>query len=199
VVHYPVSNWKYFNLAFTCDDGAREAVTGVPVSTSHVRRQFAPMCDQIGQLIDCFDDWNTWVVCDRDPMARWADGRVVLVVTPPIRCSSTRRRVPTMALEDAVFLGHLLADEAPDFSTVFDGFESRRPGRVQLISRLVRDMVCHPQGERARRRTELLSAMPYRDLYDEFSWLYGTNDATPVPGGLLDPRRDRKLTEVLAS
>lgn len=199
VVHYPVSNWKYFNLAFTRDDGAREAVLGVPVSASHVRRQFAPMCDQIDQLIGCSDEWKTWVVCDRDPVPHWADGRVVLVGDAAHPMLQYAAQGAAMALEDAVFLGHLLADEDPDFGAVFDDFVSRRTGRtgqVQLISRLMCDEICHPQGERAQRRTELFSALPYRDLYDEFTWLYGTHDATPAPGSLLDPQRSRRLAEV---
>lgn len=79
IVHYPLKGGKLFNLVATCHDDAPEPVTGKPVSNEHVLRNFTQACARPRRIIEQGEDWKLWVLCDRDPVRGWVDGRVTLL------------------------------------------------------------------------------------------------------------------------
>ena len=79
IVHYPLSGWKRFNLVVTYHNDAPEPVAGKPVSHEEVRRGFEHVNPVARQIIEKGRDWKLWVLCDRDPVMNWQDGRVVLL------------------------------------------------------------------------------------------------------------------------
>ncbi len=107
-VHYPIGGGKYLNLAATRDDGATEAVTGKPVERNHVRREFPQLADNARRLLELGADWKSWVLCDRDPVDGWTDGRVVLLGDAAHPMLQYAAQGACMALEDAVLLGDVL-------------------------------------------------------------------------------------------
>jgi 2-polyprenyl-6-methoxyphenol hydroxylase-like FAD-dependent oxidoreductase len=79
MVHYPIAGGKSFNMAVTIDNGARAEAIGVPVTRDEVRETFADARAEIRMILDRGRDWRSWVLCDRDPVATWTDGPVVLL------------------------------------------------------------------------------------------------------------------------
>ena len=79
IVHYPLKGWKVFNLVVTFHNDVREAVAGKPVSREEVEQGFEHIHPRPKQVIDHGTDWKLWVLCDRDPVRNWVDGRVALL------------------------------------------------------------------------------------------------------------------------
>jgi 2-polyprenyl-6-methoxyphenol hydroxylase-like FAD-dependent oxidoreductase len=79
IVHYPLSGWKVFNLVATYHNEATEPVAGKPVADSEVMRGFLHVHDHVQRIVRRGKNWKQWVLCDRDPVENWVDGRVVLL------------------------------------------------------------------------------------------------------------------------
>ncbi len=176
LVHYPLSGWKVFNLVVTSHNNAPEAVSGMPVSHDEVRRGFAHIHPKAMQIIDFGTDWKLWVLCDRDPIARWFDGRVVLLGDAAHPTLQYLAQGACMALEDAVRLSHEIDAAGADFPRAFEAYNQGRMARtaqVQLDSRRMGDLIFHPAGEQARERNEIMRSMSLDEYYDRMNWLYG--------------------------
>ena len=104
IVHYPLSGWKVFNLVVTTHNDAPEPVAGKPVSDEEVRRGFAHVHERAQKIIAHGRDWKLWVLCDRDPVETWVDGRVALLGDAAHPMLQYFAQGACMALEDAVCL-----------------------------------------------------------------------------------------------
>ncbi|MFF4652872.1 FAD-dependent monooxygenase [Streptomyces sp. NPDC001380] len=176
VVHYPVGNGGFLNLAATRDDGATEAVTGVPVPKERVLGEFPQLSEVPRTLLGLGEDWRSWVLCDRDPVERWTDRRVVLVGDAAHPMLQYAAQGACQALEDAVVLGELVDAGEAGFEQCFEAFADERrerTGAAQLVAREMGRRLYHPAGEAARRRNAVLAALSARDLRERVAWLHG--------------------------
>src|SRR5688572_15587906 len=114
VVHYPLSGWKLFNLVVTFHNDAPEPVAGKPVPAEEVRSGFAHIHERPRRIIEQGRDWKLWVLCDRDPVLEWQDGRVVLLGDAAHPMLQYFAQGACMALEDAVCLAGCLEAAAGD-------------------------------------------------------------------------------------
>lgn len=198
-VHYPIGNGGLLNLAATRDDGATEAVTGVPVPKERVLGEFPRMSGTARRLLGLGEGWRSWVLCDRDPVERWTDRRVVLVGDAAHPMLQYAAQGACQALEDAVVLGELIGADAAEFEQRFEEFAGRRrerTGAAQLVAREMGRRLYHPAGGAARRRNAMLAALSAQDLYDRVAWLHGARvglrgatDDEPAGGGPVTGRR----------
>ena len=108
LVHYPLSGWKVFNLVITCHNDAPEPVAGKPVPRDEVMRGFAHVHEKARQIIDLATEWKLWVLCDREPVEKWVDGRVVLLGDAAHPMLQYMAQGACMAMEDAVCLSHMV-------------------------------------------------------------------------------------------
>lgn len=184
-VHYPIGGGKYLNLAATRDDGATEAVAGKPVERSHVQREFLQLADNAQRLLELGADWKSWVLCDRDPVDSWTDGRVVLLGDAAHPMLQYAAQGACMALEDAVLLGDLLDGSAGDLSAAgdiawrwekYNAERQERTAKAQLVAREMGRQLYHPEGAEAQARNVMLSSLSDADLYDKVAWLHGARD-----------------------
>jgi 2-polyprenyl-6-methoxyphenol hydroxylase-like FAD-dependent oxidoreductase len=175
IVHYPLSGWKVFNLVVTYHNDAPEPVAGKPVPEEEVRRGFAHVCGRAQNIIRHGRDWRMWVLCDRDPVDTWIDGRVALLGDAAHPMLQYMAQGACMAMEDAV----CLADSLAKTDTLESGLETYRARRVlrttrvQLMSRAMGDHVYHPAGPHAALRNVIMSAKSQSDWYVVLDWLYG--------------------------
>ena len=109
IVHYPLSGWKVFNLVVTYHNDAPEPVAGKPVSEEEVRRGFTHVCERARDIIRHGKDWHLWVLCDRDPVDNWVDGRVALLGDAAHPMLQYMAQGACMAMEDGVCLADSLA------------------------------------------------------------------------------------------
>ncbi len=176
IVHYPLSGWKVFNLVVTYHNDAPEPVAGLPVEEEEVMRGFRHVHETAQQLIRIGTNWKLWVLCDRDPVDRWVDGRVALLGDAAHPMMQYFAQGACMAMEDAVALTHSIAGRPGDVTAALGDYQGRRvlrTARVQLQSRAIGDHIYHPAGAHAALRNDILSSKSPQQFYDDLAWIYG--------------------------
>ncbi len=176
IVHYPLSGWKAFNLVVTYHNDAPEPVAGKPVTAEEVMQGFTHVAPIAKKIIDRGTDWKMWVLCDRDPVLNWVDGRVAILGDAAHPALQYMAQGACMALEDAVCLSHELAAWKEDLPRAFEEYRKKRvhrTARIQIQSRLVGDHIYHPASGHAALRNAMMRAMSVEDYYDSLQWLYG--------------------------
>jgi salicylate hydroxylase len=191
IVHYPLHGWKLFNLVVTYHNDAPEPVAGKPVSHDEVRKGFEHVAPIARQIIDKGQDWKLWVLCDRDPVMNWVDGRVALLGDAAHPMLQYFAQGACMAMEDAVCLSAELGASPENVEQVLQSYQERRrlrTARVQLQSREIGQHVYHPAGAHAALRNEVMSARSPDQWYDQVEWLYGS---TGLEGAVSSETRAR--------
>ncbi|MGW3953561.1 3-hydroxybenzoate 6-monooxygenase [Streptomyces sp. NPDC004752] len=184
-VHYPIASGEFLNLAVTRDDGAREAVAGVPVPRERVLGEFPGLGAFARRLLELGRDWRTWVLCDRDPVGTWTQGCVALLGDAAHPMLQYAAQGACQALEDAVVLGGFLDGSVPgDVPRRLERYAAARrarTARAQRVARQVGERLYHPAGRAAAERNAMLGALSVTDLYDAVQWLHGERAFT-APG-----------------
>ena len=176
IVHYPLSDWKCFNLVVTYHNHAPEPVAGFPVEPEEVRSGFEAVSPKIKRVIDSSRNWKLWVLCDRDPIENWSDGRIVLLGDAAHPMMQYFAQGACMALEDAVCIADSIALCEGNFETAFAIYQKERvlrTARVQLQSRAIGDFIYHPGNIEAQLRNEVMRAKSADDWYRDLDWIYG--------------------------
>lgn len=176
IVHYPLSGWKLFNLVVTYHNDAPEPVAGKPVEAEEVMQGFRHVAPLARKIIEHGRDWKLWVLCDRDPVLNWVDGRVTILGDAAHPTLQYMAQGACMAMEDAVCLAESMGSVGCDIPRAFDLYRQRRvhrTARIQIQSRLMGDHIYHPDGGHAALRNAMLRAMSTDDYYDSLQWLYG--------------------------
>jgi 3-hydroxybenzoate 6-monooxygenase len=179
LVHYPLKNGKVFNLVVTTDNDAPEAVAGRPATKDQVHANFPHICDQARQIIEHGENWKLWVLCYREPIATWTDGRVTLLGDAAHPMLQYFAQGAAMAMEDAVCLAHMIDTHGSDYAGAFSAYNrarAPRTGRVQIGSRLIGEFIYHPDGARAEIRDVAMRANTADGFYDSLDWLYRKQD-----------------------
>ena len=177
IVHYPLRGWKLFNLVVTYHNDAPSPEAGVPVSHEEVRKGFEHVAPVAREIIERGQNWKRWVLCDRDPVDNWIDGRVVLLGDAAHPMMQYFAQGACMAMEDAVAIAHVLGDEGGDINTALKHYRDLRylrTGRVQLQSREIGQHIYHPGGAHASLRNAVMRSKSPTDWYDTVAWLYGS-------------------------
>ncbi len=174
LVHYPLSDWTAFNLVVTYHNDAPAPVAGQPVAHEEVRKGFTHIHPRAQEIIEIGRDWKLWVLCDRNPVRRWCEGRVALLGDAAHPMMQYMAQGACMALEDAVVLSDCLAENpVPEALQAYESKRYQRTARVQLQSRAMGDHVYHPEGAHADLRDSLMQAKSTADWYAALGWLYG--------------------------
>jgi 3-hydroxybenzoate 6-monooxygenase len=191
IVHYPLSGWKLFNLVVTFHNHAPEPVAGKPVAIEEVLQGFSHVHPRALTIIEHGRDWKLWVLCDRDPILDWRDGRVVLLGDAAHPTLQYMAQGACMAMEDAVCLAAEVAAAPDDIAGAFEAYRLKRvhrTARIQIQSRLIGDHIYHPDKGHAALRNAIMGAMTPEDYYDSLQWLYGGTGLAGGPGAF-DARR----------
>jgi 3-hydroxybenzoate 6-monooxygenase len=178
LVHYPLSGWKVFNLAITCHNDAPEPVAGKPVTEDEVMKGFAHINERARKLIRHGKDWKLWVLCDREPVSNWVDGRVALLGDAAHPMLQYMAQGACMAMEDAVCLARMMASFPGAIEKALDAYKSQRllrTARVQLQSRAIGEHIYHPDGVHAALRNSMMRGRTSADWSESLAWLYGWN------------------------
>lgn len=177
IVHYPLKGWKMFNLVVTYHNDAPSPEAGIPVSHDEVRKGFEHVSPVARQIIDRGQSWKRWVLCDRDPVQNWIDGRVVLLGDAAHPMLQYFAQGACMAMEDAVGLAAMMERHGNDIPTALQRYQELRrlrTARVQLQSREIGQHVYHPAGAHAELRNAIMRAKSDSDWFETIAWLYGS-------------------------
>jgi salicylate hydroxylase len=189
LVHYPISGGRQLNIAVSLDNGATEALAGVPQRRSEVLGLFPALGGTARRLLALGDGWRSWVLVDRDPVERWADGRVVLLGDAAHPMLHYAAQGACQALEDAVVLGELADCPPAELPQRFSKYTAERQLRTAPVQQAARDSIAlwHPAGAAARARNVLLAGLSQSELQDHLAWLHaspfrpaGQRNSTPI-------------------
>ncbi len=176
VVHYPLQGWKTFNLVVTCHDDAPEPVAGRAVPAEQVVAAFRHLHPLVRSIIGQGRDWRLWVLCDRDPVERWVEGRVALLGDAAHPMLQYMAQGACMAMEDAVCLARAMQGHGGAVEpalAAYNAARALRTARVQLLSRAMGEHVYHPAGAHAALRNAIMAAKTQAEWRETLAWLYG--------------------------
>lgn len=178
IVHYPLKGWKVFNLVVTYHRDVKEAIAGKPVAKEEVAQGFEHIHPKARQIIEHGSDWKLWVLCDREPISNWVDGRVALLGDAAHPMLQYFAQGACMAMEDAVALAHCVEHFGADVEDALKSYQNMRKvrtARVQMNSRLIGEYIYHPDDAKAAVRNSIMRGMSADDWYNQLNWLYGSN------------------------
>ena len=177
IVHYPLKGGSVFNLVVTYHRDVTEPIAGKPVSKEEVAQGFEHIHPKARQIIEHGDNWKLWVLCDRDPVTNWLDGRVALLGDAAHPMLQYFAQGACMAMEDAVALTHVLStmDDMDKALETYQAMRTVRTARVQLNSRMIGEYIYHPDGAKAAVRNHVMGGMSAADWFAKLDWLYGSN------------------------
>jgi salicylate hydroxylase len=175
IVHYPLQGWKTFNLVVTYHNDAAEPAAGKPVSEDEVSSGFQHVHPTAQSIIRHGRDWRLWVLCDREPVQNWVDGRVALLGDAAHPMLQYLAQGACMAMEDAVCLSAMVAayHDVEAALLAYNAGRALRTARVQLMSRAVGEHVYHPAGAHAALRNAMMRAKTQPQWRESLAWLYG--------------------------
>lgn len=188
VVHYPLSGWKVFNLVVTYHNDAPAPVAAKPVSVEEVRRGFEHIHALPRSIIEHGIDWKLWVLCDRDPVLGWVDGRIGLLGDAAHPMLQYFAQGACMAMEDAVCLAAEMDGADGDIPAALDAYRGKRverTARVQLQSRWIGENIYHPSGAHALLRNTIMKSRTPEQWYDSVQWIYGGNGLMGGAGAVM--------------
>ncbi len=176
IVHYPLQGWKSFNLVVTYHNDAPEPVAGKAVSEDEVMAGFHHVHPKAQSIIRHGRDWKLWVLCDREPVENWVDGRVALLGDAAHPMLQYMAQGACMAMEDAVCLAHMMEAHQGAIEPALKAYNAHRvlrTARVQLQSRAIGEHVYHPAGAHAALRNAIMATKTQDEWYDAVAWIYG--------------------------
>jgi 3-hydroxybenzoate 6-monooxygenase len=179
LVHYPLRNWELFNLVAVFHSDRYEEGWNAVGAKDEMMRCFEGVDDRPMSMLKKVEDWRMWVLCDREPIEDWSDGRVTLLGDAAHPMLQYFAQGACMASEDAVCLADMVEKFDGDFAAAFQGYQKARylrTARVQMTARFLGD-IYHAAGPvRELRNMVFGGATPAdADPHAGLAWLYGGN------------------------
>ena len=174
LVHYPLHRGEVYNLVVVFHSSRYEEGWDTYGDPSELRERFAGQHPKVREFLAMANEWKMWVLCDREPVSRWTQGRVTLLGDAAHPMLQYLAQGGCMAIEDAVVLARSLAEAQGDFNTAFLGYQQQRylrTARVQLTARMYGDVYHATDAVRDLRRQMLAGRTP-EQAYAGMSWLY---------------------------
>ena len=154
------------------------------MGVAEVMQGFRHVHPQAQGIIRQGQDWKKWVLCDRDPVENWVDGRVALLGDAAHPTLQYLAQGACMAMEDGVCLAEQLTHHPGQPKAALESYRRLRvlrTARVQLQSRAVGEHIYHPAGAHAALRNAIMAAKTDAQWYDTLDWLYGHGATQLLP------------------
>ena len=178
LVHYPLRRGELFNLVavFHSDQYSNRDSEGWNTygDTSELTERFASACPQVRALLAKIDTWKMWVLCDREPVKNWTDGRVTLLGDAAHPMLQYLAQGAGQAIEDAVVLREALRHTRGDVGKAFQKYQQARylrTGRVQLTARFYGD-IYHASGVQRELRNQMFQSGLESAGFAGLTWMY---------------------------
>ena len=170
-VHYPLRNWEVFNLVAVFHSDTYVEGWNEPGDRVELMERFSMIGPRPMSLLTIPKDWRMWVLCDREPISEWTDGRVTLLGDAAHPMLQYLAQGACMAIEDAVCLADKVMETGGDVAAAFLAYQQARylrTARVQVTARYLGDLY-HAAGPVRELRKEMLSSGPPGG---GLTWLY---------------------------
>jgi 2-polyprenyl-6-methoxyphenol hydroxylase-like FAD-dependent oxidoreductase len=175
LVHYPLRRGELYNLVAVFHSDHYEEGWNTEGSKELLWQHFKNQVPQVLRMLERIETWRMWVLCDREPVKNWSEGRVTLLGDAAHPMLQYLAQGACMATEDAVILAEKAAAQPDDPAAAFKAYQQERylrTARVQIMARVYGDFY-HARGPTAELRDQLLSGRTPKQAYDGIAWLYG--------------------------
>lgn len=180
LVHYPLHRGDIFNLAAVFHSDRYEEGWDTFGDPEELNTRFQGEHEDVLTMLGKIESWRMWVLCDREPIRDWSQGRVTLLGDAAHPMLQYLAQGACMATEDGVCLATRVAANGDDFETAFLEYQQLRylrTARVQLTARMFGD-IYHAMGATADLRNAMLGAQDPSKPGEGMAWLYEGLDDT---------------------
>ena len=174
LVHYPLRRGELFNLVAVFHSNKYDEGWNTFGDTAELNERFAHAVPQVRELLERIETWKMWVLCDREPVQNWTDGRVTLLGDAAHPMLQYLAQGAGQAIEDAVVLGEALRHTGGDVASAFQKYQQARylrTGRVQLTARFYGD-IYHASGVARELRNRMFQGGQEAAGFAGLQWMY---------------------------
>ncbi|MBG9387221.1 3-hydroxybenzoate 6-monooxygenase [Caenimonas aquaedulcis] len=174
LVHYPLRRGELFNLVAVFHSNKYDEGWNTFGDTAELNERFAQAVPQVRELLGKIETWKMWVLCDREPVKNWSDGRVTLLGDAAHPMLQYLAQGAGQAIEDAVVLGEAMHASGGDVAAAFlkyQGARYLRTGRVQLTARFYGD-IYHASGVQRELRNRMFQSGTESAGFAGLKWMY---------------------------
>jgi len=173
VVHYPVSNWRNFNVVVAVEGSLPDDGWKTPAHSGEVPKRLPGVCEELALLLAAPASWMRWPGADLPALPQWSKGRVALLGDAAHATLPFLAQGAVMALEDAVVLSREVAHTA-ELAAALRGYESLRRPRTARVQEQSRGMsrIYHAGGVVAAARNLTLRLAGPSYALGRLEWIY---------------------------
>ncbi len=174
-VHYPLRRGELYNLVAVFHSDRYEEGWDAEGSKELLWQHFQGQRPEVLRMLECIETWRMWVLCDREPVKNWSQGRVTLLGDAAHPMLQYLAQGACMATEDAVVLADKVAAQPDDLPAAFQAYQQERylrTGRTQVMARVYGEFY-HARGVTAELRDMAIGGRTPEQNYDGIAWLYG--------------------------
>ena len=113
-VHYPLRRGELYNLVAVFHSDHYEEGWNAEGSKELLWKHFQGLRPEVLRLLERIETWRMWVLCDREPVKNWTQGRVTLLGDAAHPMLQYLAQGACMATEDAVVLAEKVAASPDD-------------------------------------------------------------------------------------
>jgi 3-hydroxybenzoate 6-monooxygenase len=178
LVTYPLRRGELFNLVAVFHSDKYEEGWNTFGDTAELAERFKDAHPTVKELLGKIETWKMWVLCDREPVKNWSDGRVTLLGDAAHPMLQYLAQGAGQAIEDAVVLGEALKHCQGDFAKAFQKYQEKRylrTGRVQLTARFYGD-IYHASGVMRELRNQMFQSGKEAAGFAGLKWMYSGID-----------------------
>ena len=171
-VHYPLRRGELYNLVAVFHSDRYEEGWNEEGSADLLWQHFKGQRPEVLRMLERIETWRMWVLCDREPVKNWSQGRVTLLGDAAHPMLQYLAQGACMATEDAVVLAEKAAASPERSAGGVQGLRAgalsaHRPGADhgarlwRFLSRARRHRrIARPGARPAARRSKLTTASP---------------------------------------
>jgi 3-hydroxybenzoate 6-monooxygenase len=174
LVTYPLRRGELFNLVAVFHSDKYDEGWDTYGDAAELTERFKDAHPTVKALLAKIDVWKMWVLCDREPVKNWSDGRVTLLGDAAHPMLQYLAQGAGQAIEDAVVLGKAIEHCQGDFAQAFQAYQAKRylrTARVQLTARLYGD-IYHASGAARELRNSLFQSGNESAGFAGLKWMY---------------------------
>jgi 3-hydroxybenzoate 6-monooxygenase len=178
LVTYPLRRGELFNLVAVFHSDKYDEGWNTFGDTAELAERFKDAHPTVKELLSKIETWKMWVLCDREPVKNWTDGRITLLGDAAHPMLQYLAQGAGQAIEDAVVLGAALKHHHNDFAKAFLSYQEKRylrTGRVQLTARFYGD-IYHASGVTRELRNSMFQSGLESAGFAGLKWMYSGID-----------------------
>jgi 2-polyprenyl-6-methoxyphenol hydroxylase-like FAD-dependent oxidoreductase len=175
LVHYPLRRGELWNIVAVFHSDRYEEGWNAEADAKELWAHFEGQRPEVLRMLERIETWRMWVLCDREPIKEWTEGRVALLGDAAHPMLQYLAQGAAMATEDAVVLADKVAAQPDDIPAAFQAYVQERylrTARVQIMARVYGDFY-HARGPAAELRNQMLGCRTPEESYEGIAWLYG--------------------------